>query len=280
MRSAALIVFALLGCSHASEAPTVTASSGIVADIHVHQFADGSHLTAGFVDQGVPLHDDLDDQLAQYVLDPVARDGACALYVTFRCDPICPGDSSYCSATNVCSPYTPKQYLDAGVVTVLGAARAPVIHMQFQPNGRYYLADVPPTRPIFDGGESITVDVPAGRFGLHATATAPHAPVIASPTTLHVTGAPLVVSWAGKEGRVAVRLIVSTKSGDGAELACVVDDTGGFTLPASLLSKLPPAPRDLHLEVDRFVRTVVPLERAGESASLYVASTDYVAGFD
>jgi hypothetical protein len=271
-------VMILSGCTSGAVDPQPQ-SAGIAADVHVHQFGVGSHVSAGFSTRAVPFHPELDEQLAEFVDRPARTDGPCALYVSHRCDPICDGTHQYCSGANVCSEYAPIPFVDGGPVVVAGSSLAPKITVTWDPKG-FYRSDRSPLLPVFAGGESLVVDA-SGPFAFDAEATAPHDPQILAPTAgFHLGAQGLHVAWTGQEARIAVRIAASTKSGDYGSIVCLDDDHGALDLPSSLVAGLPPPPRDLHLEVERFDRRLVPLACAGEQASIYVAWTEFVEGTD
>ncbi|MGZ3473973.1 MAG: hypothetical protein ACXWUG_06365 [Polyangiales bacterium] len=268
--------------SHGAE-PVVTesVSSGIVAEVHVHQYGDGSHIAAGFSERPVPLHPELDEQLVQWAYPSLAHDGACDLYSIHDCDPTCDGTHQWCSATNVCSEYVPLHYVDGGPVVVTGSSLAPKITLTFDTNAKFYRSDRPIQLEAFAAGDKLAIDV-GGTFAFHANAVAPEDPELVEPSGSFSLGAPdsFYVAWKGKGERVTVRLTANTKSGESAWISCTTDDAGSLVIPKTLIEKLPPAPRDLRLEVVRFDREIVSLARAGEQAVLYVGSTRFVTGFD
>jgi hypothetical protein len=280
-----LLLVAALATSCASKgAGSVEPASkdpGVVAEVHVHQYGDGSHVAAGFSERAVALHPELDEQLVQYAYAPIAHEGVCDTYSIHRCEPACDGTHQWCSATNVCTEYVPLHFVDGGPVVVTGSSLAPKITLTFDPKANYYRSDRPIELEAFAAGDRLAIDV-GGRYAFHAIATAPDDPVLVEPSGSFSLGAPdaFYVAWKGKGERVTVRLTANTKSGDSVWISCTTEDSGSLVIPRSMIARLPPAPRDLRLEVVRFDREIVPLATPGEQAVVYVGSTRFVNGFD
>lgn len=274
-----LLAAIVTSCTRIDDSPPVDAS-GVIAEVHIHQYGDGSHVAAGFGDHAVQLHPELDEQLVQYAYPPIAHDGVCDTYSIHRCDPACDGTHQWCSDTNVCSEYVPLRYVDGGPVVVTGSSLAPKITLTFDAKANYYRSDRPIELEAFAPGDHLAVDV-GGRFGFHADAIAPEDPILVEPSGSFSLGAPdaFFVSWKGHGERITVRLTANTKSGETVWISCTDDDHGSLVIPSSMIEKLPPPPRDLRLEVVRFDREIVQLAVAGR-AVVYVGSTRFVTGFD
>lgn len=275
---------ALAACSGDRAAPRQepAGASGITAEIHVHQYPGGSHLTAGFLERPVPFRPELDEQLVHFHDTYAAREGECALTVSSRCTPTCDGDREFCALGGTCTPYEQLRFLDGGPVVVRGAPFADPIRLTYDAAGAYYVSDRPSTEPVFIGGETLRVEVPGGPWAL---TTEIEAPIPAAPTSpvapLHVAAdAPLRVEWPIARGSVMVRLHASNKLGEWANVACTGEDRGFAEIPRALIARLPAAPRDLTLELIRFHRKLLPLPRPGEQAAVIVAATSLLQGWD
>jgi hypothetical protein len=276
-----LLVAIVTSCAHIDDEVPEYEQTGVVAEVHVHQYGDGSHIAAGFSERAVPLHPELDEQLVQYAYAPIAHDGVCDTYSIHRCDPACDGTHQWCSATNVCSEYVPLHYVDGGPVVVTGSSLAPKITLTYDPKANYYRSDRPLELEAFAPGDKLAIDV-GGRFAFHANANAPDDPILVEPSGTFSLGAPdsFFVQWKGRGERITLRLTANTKSGETVWISCTDDDAGALVIPKSMIEKLPPPPRDLRLEVVRFDREIVPLATPGQEAVVYVGSTRFVTGFD
>ncbi len=276
---------ALAACTSDPEAPRVEApvgEPGITAEVHVHQYAGGSHLSAGFVERAVPYRPELDEQLVHFHDAYAAREGVCSLTISSRCSPTCDGTREFCALGGVCKAYEPLRFLDGGPVVVRGAPFADPIHLSFDPGGGYYVSDRPGTEPVFIGGETLRVEVPGGRWALSTEIEAPIPIAVTSPVAPVLVPAegPLRVAWPVARGSVVVRLHASNKLGDWASIACTDEDRGELEIPAALIARLPPPPRDQSVELIRFHRKLLPLPRPGEQAAVIAASTSLLHGWD
>jgi hypothetical protein len=223
MRAIAFLL-ALAGCSRAPR---------LYGEVHVHQFPGGSHPAALFLAAGVPpvTGDTVVPDAA-----PLASAGGCDLFTPDRPPPA------------ITAP------VDGGAVHIRGGRLAGAVDLRW---GRRsgYLAQPPfvPGTTVFAGGEPLEFSGDGATApAFHGTLRAPMPLELRAPDRLERL-AGLVIEWVpGTAERVLVTAIASTSDGRFAVLKCVASDGAGrVTLPASLVERMPPPPRDLQLEVRR-----------------------------
>lgn len=240
---------------------------GVVAEVHLHQYripfsSIGSHAAASFVDKPVPFRDELDEMIVHVALPPVMREGPCRLDVPSICAPTCQSDREYCNHGK-CEPFTPLTFLDHGPVTIAGGSHG---EMKLAYSGGTYRSGRSSLQPIFAEGDRLTIAT--ATFTAHAIA--PAMPVLETP--LVIPDGAYELRWARGEGQIAIRLTAVSPGGAAAFISCLDDDKGAMTIPASLIARLPRAPRTLQLDVERRNRQRIRLPR-GHLAVVTVAST-------
>ncbi len=233
----ALVGLAVAGCGSATQAPVTL----VYGEVHLHQYASGTHPAALFVAQPVPVAEVQGDSVLPLVDLPSQTDGPCTLVLPSGCPPPCsPG----------------ANFVDAGAVHLRGAEGGQLdltYHaslFSYQP-----VQTLAPGSILFHGGEEVTVSGDgAAAPEFHGTIHGAQPLTIDAPASLPVAkGAPFAIAWEpGQAERIRLSLLASTRDGSFATLTCIVPDApGGFTLPDGLLAGLPPPPRDLSLEVSR-----------------------------
>lgn len=242
----------------------------LLGEVHLHQFPAGSHAWAGFPSAPVPVSAVHGDQLVE-IDDPIAASsGTCVLYVQPTCAQACAG-ASYCAATDTCAALPDVVDVDGGEIDATGSSLQPTITLWYAgPASTYDSAPPPGSVSLFAGGEALAISDRTPGFAFHTTVSAPLPMVVTTPD-LTQPDLPLAgefdLAWtpAGAD-QVVVILSASTRGGGAAAwVRCVTADLGTLAIPAAMIDALPPAPRDLRIEVERDQERLVPIERAGAS---------------
>jgi hypothetical protein len=251
------------------DVPLPAAVERLVGEVHLHQFPAGSHAWAGFPEAPVAVGDVHGDQLFE-IDDPIAAaEGACVLFVQPSCAAGCAG-ASYCAAADRCAPLPHVVDVDGGEVDATGSSLQPAIRMWFAGADSTYASEPPPgPANLFAGGEELVVTDGTLGFAFRARVEAPAPMVVTSPDLTQpdvaLSGA-LALRWTpGGADQVVVVLSDSAHDGEAAWVRCVTADLGELDVPASLIGALPPAPRDLRIEVERDQERLVPVARDGAS---------------
>jgi hypothetical protein len=275
MRTALSFCVLLASCTASPEPPPpIEEGEGVVAEVHLHQYAFGSHAAAGFLRRAVPYRRELDEQLVHFLPEPTAREGDCRLDLATRCSPACDGAREYCEASQ-CRPYTPLQFLDAGALTVTGSSAVSPLVLTFDPRIPGYRSGRPATAPIFAAGDRLAIVGPEGPWSFRADVVAPPMPMPSTALDLPASGA-MRVAWAKVSSAIAIRISVAGHDGAGGSIACVYDeDRGEAVIPESFIARLPPPPRSVNLSLERFERRS-PAVAPGRIAVITVASTHVV----
>jgi hypothetical protein len=264
------VVVALLiaGCTSEVSVPREVQAEGVVAEVHIHQYERGSHASAAFVHTKVPFREELDEMLVHFAVAPDARDGVCRLDTPSVCEPTCPGETQFCDR-GVCKPFAPLRFENGGLVRVTGSSLAP-INLTFDDRLRIYRSDRSPIQPLYVAGDRLHVEAD-GQWPIRAEITAPAMAKVTTPLLLPTASWP--VTWSdAPDGQVVVRLLTVGKSGESVYITCLDSDRGSLTIPASMMARLPGAPRWIQLEVERRHRERLPLGN-GRFAVVTVATT-------
>lgn len=170
--------------------------------------------------------------------------GPCQLYGstlyerwTYICDPPCPSDQ-ICAPRGECVP-TP-QFAPAGVITVAGLSEP----LRLEPSSQRYDPATASVDISYQPGDRIRAVAEGGQtsgFQVEATGIEPLRLELEQWTTIldHI---PLRVRWQPGDvaaARVEIRIDTNLHLLPRSVLRCVVDDSGGFDVPASLLQQLP-----------------------------------------
>jgi len=271
MRRALPLAVMIASCGSEDAPRPFEPGSGIVAEVHLHQYAFGSHAAAGFLNSHVAYRRELDEQLVHFLTEPTQRDGDCRLDLPTRCSPTCDGATQYCELSQ-CRPYTPLRFLDAGPVVIRGSSIASPIELTFDARIPAYVSGRASTAPLFAAGDRLTIEVPRGAWSFKSEVIAPPMPEPLTPLKLPTSG-PLRVEWKAVSSSIAIRISVAANTGASGSITCVSDvDRGVSVIPASLLARLPPAPRSVSWALERFERRF-PRVAEREMAVVTVAST-------
>lgn len=140
-----------------------------------------------------------------------------------------------------------KQSISAGETIILSDMGNTYAQMTRQPAGSFIFYDLPigqnlPTGPV---PTTITVDIPGDDFPAFENITAPSVDTLTGVTfsSGDVVNPSTIFSWdAGSSGDSQVRIFTSTAGGffleDGMTVTCIVPDTGQFSFPSDVRSKL------------------------------------------
>jgi hypothetical protein len=275
-----LVIGAMLGC--ASPAPRDesvrerVAIRALAGQIFVHQFPAGSHAWAAFTADPVSLAGYRSDQLI--TLEPRASlaEGACSLHRWPRCTVACPSDS-YCSEDEKCAPLPHPQWIDHGPITIDGGSRAPRIRLWF--DGAIYASDpAPGSVQLFVPGDTLSF---AGN-GFATTLPAPALPAMQLEGALHFpTDRAYSIRWQSEASpAIVVNIIASARDGRAAFIRCATADVGALDVPATLMASLPPPPREIRLEVERYDERIIPTSTPGIGVLVRIAQTTWQRGED
>jgi hypothetical protein len=269
----------------ASNAPPPPAPvTQLVGEMHLHQFPDGAHAWAAFIDTPLPIHALRGDSVTEIDTAVTLIEGPCTLYVLPTCAPGC-ASSAYCEAPNQCAPLPSWKYVDGGLIQVTGSTTVPLIRLWFDASAGAYLANpAPGVGTLFAGGEQLSIVGGAGDTAFAGELPAPTHVVVNAPdlTQLHlpVSGA-LDVTWVSEQTD-EIEILTSATSNDGrsANIRCVTGDTGSLAIPADMIAALPPPPRFTRLEIVRVEQRIVPLAKAGTGIFVHAAQSTWANGRD
>lgn len=251
---------------------------GVVAEVHLHQYAFGSHAAAGFLRRAIPYRRELDEQLVHFLPEATARDGDCRLDLPTQCSPACDGATQYCEQSQ-CRSYAPLQFHDGGPITITGSSVVDPITLTFDSNIPGYRSGRAASAPLFGASDRLKIDVPSGAWSFSTEVVAPLMPELQTTLRLPTSG-PLRVAWRPVSSSIAIRITVAAQNGAGGSIACVYDDDRGeAVIPEELIARLPAPPRSVDFSVERFERRF-PVIAPGKIAVVTVASTHVVATDD
>jgi hypothetical protein len=162
-------------------------------------------------------------------------DGDCELWVPTNasCTPTCTG--GVCTAANTCSKY-PKE-ASAGGVTVDGTEGGPFTVMPITTRFVYQATSALPSPPCEEGA-AVTVS----GTGFSASVKCIKPLVLTSTIPIPVmSGSPVALAWepaTEASARINIKLDIAHHGGRKGEIQCDVADTGSFSIPAALVTKL------------------------------------------
>lgn len=162
--------------------------------------------------------------------------GDCELLVPWApfCSPACSG--AICTAEDVCTPY-PKN-LDIGPVKITGLGDELTLEAVGGATAKSYQSGALPMPPCPENG-AIALD--SGMFDMQTKCIAPLELLTAVPIPVK-TGKAVDLAWkppgANTGGRVKIKLDIAHHGGKKGEINCDVADTGSFSIPADLVTKL------------------------------------------
>jgi hypothetical protein len=164
-----------------------------------------------------------------------STDGDCELWVPTNAS--CPAGCSggVCTAAGVCSLY-PKE-VSVGPVTVEGIDPAAFTVSPITTKFVYQATSSLPNPPCTEGS---TFGVSGSGFSVQAKCIKPL--VLTSTIPIPVmSGSPVALTWEAADeptARINVKLDIAHHGGRKGEIQCDVADTGSFSIPAALVTKL------------------------------------------
>lgn len=204
------------------------------------------------------------------VPEVVSEDGACRLLAqrVLFCDPTC-GASETCADDGNCIPYPTNQQV--GVVSVTGLNGE--LTMQPGATGSYTNPAMPALpHPGFDEGAAITLIAEGGdldAFTLQGEGVA--ALAVSEEPLVATMGEPLTLTWnsgsASDAVHVSVKIEFNRHGGTPSWVECDMEDTGTFSVPASIIDAL------LGLEISGWP-TVTLTRRSVDSTDLSVGCVE------
>ena len=245
-------------CLSACGGSAATSTSGIttrVGEVHMHQYASGGHVDALFVDPPTPIGETSFDAASPNTIPATLDSNGCQLYLAMN----------GCSGT--ACPVSKE--VDGGRVEVSGLPTP--VELTYQPQFGSYTS-YSTTADFLKGG--VTARISGGGVGtVAAFAGEVEMPQVITPTTTldNGIGAGLEISWApvGDDSQVKVLLNVVPSTGYGASIVCFISENAArIRLPDAMMAHLPPAPRQLQLEVSRYRLKNVAME-GGTSVVLH-----------
>ncbi|MGC4095180.1 MAG: hypothetical protein QM756_46125 [Polyangiaceae bacterium] len=162
-----------------------------------------------------------------------SKNGDCELLVPFSpfCNPACT-NAAICTADNTCTPQ-PKA-LDVGTVKLTGLGA----ELTLTPIASNYQS---PTLPLPSCAEGSPVAVSADSFSMESKCISPLVLTTAVPVPV-ASGKAIPLAWtppgAGAASRIRVHLDIAHHGGKKGEINCDVADTGSFSIPEPLVTKL------------------------------------------
>ncbi len=204
------------------------------------------------------------------VLQPVAEEGPCRLMRKENpfCDPPCAG-GQLCDHDGSCVPYPANQ--SVGEVTVSGLAQP--VTMTPTVTKTYSNSSLP--FPMTTAGAEITLTAAGGDLP-GFTLKAYGVPMLALPdeTLTLKKGQAMPVTWTASDGpgSVYMTLNIDQHGNSPALLVCEVEDTGAYTIPASMVTALMDSGVSGFTTFNVYRRTVDAVELAAGCVELQVFS--------
>jgi hypothetical protein len=165
-----------------------------------------------------------------------STDGDCELWVPTNAS--CPAGCSggVCTANDVCTPF-PKE-ASAGTVTVSGIEGGDFMVSPITTRFVYQAASALPSPPCTEGSD---VSVTGQGFTIETKCIIPL--VLTSTVPIPVmTGQAVPLTWepagSANVSRINIKLDIAHHGGRKGEIQCDVPDTGSFSIPAGLITKL------------------------------------------
>jgi hypothetical protein len=240
----------LLGCG----SPAV---GRLFGEVHVHQFPGGVHPAALFLREAVDARLVSYDSVLPSAENVARSDGACRLIVPGLCAPPCGVDPAV---------------VNDGNVRIDGGRGVPSVTMTWQGSTLYVPSPpLPPGASIFEGGETLEISADGAR-AFSVAIRAPLPVVLTAPATLSAPPDGLTVSWIpDRATRMQLSLVASAGNSYALVRCEAADELGRFAIPASMMSALPPPPRDLELEASRDELVRAPSRADGQGVQLHAA---------
>jgi hypothetical protein len=150
------------------------------------------------------------------------------------CSPSC-GAAGVCTDENQCTPYPTSQ--SVGTVRVTGLGPSEVVMMPGP--SLAYQPDVTLPNPACDEGDAVSVQ--ADGISIQGKCIAPFTLMTPEPIPVQ-TGKPVALTWAAAGqpslARVKIKLDIAHHGGKKGEIVCDVADSGSFSIPEPLVTKL------------------------------------------
>jgi hypothetical protein len=239
-----LLVFAsllALGACKAADPPV----RSLAGEIHLHQYGDGAHLSALFIDPATPIERTSFDSALPAAPPSLYDRNGCTAFLLSECD------------NNGC-PVPPP--IDVGPVAVEGLPMPIDFKYDQQLEGYDDYTIIGPFLP--PGAEPEIHASGSARFPAFSGSVKIPAEFNPSSTLMQGTSAGLEVSWTPSRDGSEVRVLVSVlpTMGTGAVASCQVDEAlGQYRVPDDLMALLPPPPRQVQLELSRYRLANLPL---------------------
>jgi hypothetical protein len=213
--------------------------------VHIHQYSDGAHLSALFIDPATPVARTSFDSALPAAPPMLYDQNGCTAYSLGECE------------NNGC-PVPPL--LDIGPVTLDGLPMP--IELQWDRSLEGY-SDFTFLGSFVDPGADVQIHA-AGTAKFGKVDGSVHIPAAWNPssTLANGTAAGLEASWTPSGDGSNVRVLVSVlpNTGFGAVADCVVSEAKGqYRVPDDLMALLPPPPRQVQLELSRYRLVDLPI---------------------
>jgi hypothetical protein len=223
--------------------PPITSLAG---EIHLHQYADGAHLSALFIDPPTPLAQTSFDSALPALPPGVYDQGDCTAYSLEAC-----AGPSGCPSPPV---------LNGGPIAVDGLPMP--IDFTYDPAMQIY-TEYTILGPFLPGGIDAQI-VASGQGVIPAFGGTVQLPQPFNPSSTIEAGleSGLQASWTPSNDGTQVKILLSVvpMTGYSVVATCTVDDSlGTYRVPDDLLALMPPAPRTLQLELSRYRLINMPL---------------------
>jgi hypothetical protein len=302
---AAAVAFAsIVGCSarfspadsreSSSETPPAGATESaapdqvewLVGEVNLHQFPAGSDLWAAFLDPAPAIAEIQGESITEIDTQATGVEGPCTVFVLPLCDPSCAA-GQYCWSNDSCKPFPRWTPVDAGAFVVTGSRELSLVRFAFDASAGGYVSDpaVGSNVQLFAGGEPLTLAGGEGDWSASTEVPAPMPVVLDEPSPqapLHFPASgPMDLRWesAGAD-EMDVYLSVATNDAPGVQVRCVIGDTGAFTVPADIVARFPPPPRQIRIELQRTEQRIARAARPGYGLLFHVAFSAWLDGAD
>jgi hypothetical protein len=167
-------------------------------------------------------------------LDTAMGDCELMVPVAVFCSPSC--SAGVCTSENVCTPYPTPQ--NVGQVHVTGLGPTEVVMDPIEPRFSYQPSVTLPNPSCSEGG---TVKVTTDKFTIEGKCVAPLELLTPEPIPV-MSGKAVPLTWTapGVSGisRVKIKLEVAHHGGAKGHIQCDVPDSGSFSIPEPLVTKL------------------------------------------
>jgi hypothetical protein len=264
--------------------PAAGSVTGLVGEVHLHQFQGGTHAWTQFVGQTLPVADAYKDSITDVYTEVTSQEGDCTLFVAPTCTPMCMG-ATFCYAAGTCQELPLWSYIDGGQVEVTGSSVVPLIRMWWDAAAAGYDSQPAPGAPeLFAAGDALHMVGGMGDFAFEQDVPAPSPVTLVNPaptSDLHLMPGAFDVTWT-PDVSDSIEILVGSQASSGASavIRCVTADTGALTISADMMSALPPPPRQTTFTIQRNNSRIVPVARAATGIFVHAAQTTLLNGVD